>query len=117
SPSMNNTSDNNNALPDVQVVTYGNENKERVYQVVEQQPEYPGGMAELMRFLSRNTKYPDECRKNNIQGKSYIGFIVDKNGTIRDVSVVKSMPAWIPGKQGGEAVNVRYTLPVYYRLQ
>ena len=133
SPSMNNTSDNNNALPDVQVVTYGNENKERVYQVVEQQPEYPGGMAELMRFLSRNTKYPDECRKNNIQGKSYIGFIVDKNGTIRDVSVVKtsgndlldaeairvvkSMPAWNPGKQKGEAVNVRYTLPVFFRLQ
>ena len=133
SPTMNSKVNDANQLSETTLVAYGNDNNEKVYQVVEQQPEYPGGMAELMRFLSRNTKYPDECRKNNIQGKSYIGFIVDKNGTIRDVSVVKtsgndlldaeairvvkSMPAWIPGKQGGEAVNVRYTLPVNYRLQ
>ena len=133
SPSMNNTSDNNNALPDVQVVTYGNENNERVYQVVEQQPTFVGGEGELIKFLSRNTKYPDDCREKNIQGKAFVSFVVDKSGIIRDVEVmkssgsssldaeavrvVKSMPAWNPGKQKGEAVNVRYTLPVFFRLQ
>jgi protein TonB len=130
---MNNTADSNNALSVVQVVAYGNENKERVYQVVEEQPGFPGGMGELMKFLSRNTKYPEECKEKNIQGKAFVSFVVDKSGVIRDVEimkssgnslldteavrVVKSMPAWNPGKQGGEAVNARFVLPVMYRLQ
>ena len=133
SPSMNSAVDSDNSLPEVSAVSYADENKEHAYQVVEVQPEFPGGMNALMAFMRDNMKYPDECRKNNIQGKAYVRFVVAKDGAIRDVEVVKSagddlldaeamrvvkaMPAWIPGKQGGENVNVYFTLPVMYRLQ
>lgn len=133
SPSMNVAADSDNSLPEVTTVSYADENKEHAYQVVEVQPEFPGGTNALMAFMRDNMKYPDECRKNNIQGKAYVRFVVAKDGAIRDVEVVKSagndlldaeamrvvkaMPAWIPGKQGGENVNVYFTLPVIYRLQ
>ena len=133
SPSMNSAVDSDNSLPEVTTVSYADESKEHAYQVVEVQPEFPGGMNALMAFMRDNMKYPDECRKNNIQGKAYVRFVVAKDGAIRDVEVVKSagddlldaeamrvvkaMPAWIPGKQGGENVNVYFTLPVMYRLQ
>ena len=133
SPSMNVAADSDNSLPEVAAVSYADENKEHAYQVVEVQPEFPGGMNALMAFMRDNMKYPDECRKNNIQGKAYVRFVVAKDGAIRDVEIVKSagndlldaeamrvvkaMPAWIPGKQGGENVNVYFTLPVMYRLQ
>ena len=133
SPSMNSAVDSDNSLPEVSAVSYADENNEHAYQVVEVQPEFPGGMNALMAFMRDNMKYPDECRKNNIQGKAYVRFVVAKDGAIRDVEVVKSagddlldaeamrvvkaMPAWIPGKQGGENVNVYFTLPVMYRLQ
>ncbi|MBR5336080.1 MAG: TonB family protein [Bacteroidaceae bacterium] len=133
SPSMNSAVDSDNSLPEVSAVSYADENNEHAYQVVEVQPEFPGGMNALMAFMRDNMKYPDECRKNNIQGKAYVRFVVAKDGAIRDVEVVKSagndlldaeamrvvkaMPAWIPGKQDGENVNVYYTLPVVYRLQ
>ena len=87
---------------------------ELVYQIVEQQPEYPGGTAELMRYLMKNIKYPAESRQRNSQGKVFVGFVIKKNGSIGDVDVVKTsgddlldaeavrvvkaMPAWVPGK-------------------
>ncbi|MBR3855577.1 MAG: TonB family protein [Bacteroidaceae bacterium] len=106
---------------------------EAIYQVVEQQPEFKGGANALMKYLSSNINYPREAMEQNIQGKAFIGFVVEKDGSITDVNVVKSsgnelldqesvrvvksMPKWNPGKQSGRAVRVRFTLPVMFRLQ
>jgi TonB family protein len=102
-----------------------------VFVVVEQQPEYPGGQEAMMKFLSESIVYPDEAKAKGIQGRVICNFVVMKDGSIDDVNVVrgvdplldaeavrvlKSMPAWKPGKQRGQAVNVRYTLPVVFRL-
>lgn len=107
--------------------------REAVYQVVEQQPEFPGGMSALMKYLRDNMNYPRVCKKNKIQGKTYVHFIVGSDGTIRDVEVqrssgdvyldkeavrvVKSMPKWNPGRQDGKAVAVEFTLPIVFRLK
>lgn len=106
--------------------------EEKVWDVIEQMPEFPGGEAELMKFLSSNIKYPVIAQENGIQGKVIIGFIVSKTGVISDITVLRSLdpacdreavrvvkllPKWIPGKQNGENVNVRYTLPVAFKLQ
>jgi TonB family protein len=102
-----------------------------VFVVVEQQPEYPGGLGAMMKFLSESIVYPDEAKAKGIQGRVICNFVVMKDGSIDDVNVVrgvdplldaeavrvlKSMPAWKPGKQRGQAVNVRYTLPLEFRL-
>jgi TonB family protein len=102
-----------------------------VFVVVEQQPEYPGGLEAMMKFLSDSIVYPDEAKAKGIQGRVICNFVVMKDGSIDDVNVVrgvdplldaeavrvlKSMPAWKPGKQRGQAVNVRYTLPLEFRL-
>lgn len=106
---------------------------EKVYQVVEHQPEFKGGQGELMKFLQSNVEYPQEAREQNIQGKAFVCFVVEKDGSITDVKimkssgsdlldqeamrVVKSMPRWEPGKQGGKVVRVKFTVPVMFRLQ
>ena len=105
---------------------------EPVYQVVEKQPEFPGGMPALMKYLRDNIQYPRISREENSQGKTFVSFIVSSTGEIRDVEVhkssgdkyldkeaerlVKSMPKWIPGMQSGKNVAVQYTLPVVFRL-
>lgn len=105
----------------------------RVYQVVEQMPEFPGGQNELMTFLRNSIIYPQEARDAGIQGKCFVTFVVDSNGKIKDarvqkssgnealdkesVLVVESMPRWTPGKQNGKNVAVQYTLPIMFRLQ
>ena len=103
----------------------------RVFDVVEEQPRYPGGTNALMTYLRDNIKYPAEAAKAGIQGKVIVQFVVGKDGTVRDVKpirnispeldaeavrVVAAMPKWMPGYQRGEAVNVRYTLPVNFRM-
>ncbi len=104
----------------------------KTFQIVEEQPQFPGGMNELMKFLSKNIKYPEEARKNNIGGKAFVTFVVKADGSIDNVEilkssgnesldteamrVVKSMPEWIPGKQKGEAVNTKFTLPIMFKL-
>lgn len=106
--------------------------EETIYQVVEQQPEFPGGMQALMKYLRDNINYPRISRENNSQGKTYVNFVVNTDGSIQDVTimkssgdiyldreaerVVKSMPRWNPGKQAGKAVRVRFTLPVTFKL-
>ena len=106
---------------------------EEIYQVVEQVPEFKGGMDALMKYLSSNINYPQEAKDKNIQGKALIRFVVEKDGSITDVEVarssgndlldqesmrvVKSMPKWNPGKQSGRAVRTRFVLPVMFRLQ
>ena len=103
-----------------------------VYQVCEEMPEFPGGMAECMKYFSKNINYPEDCKKEGIQGRVIVQFVVDKDGSIKDptiargvhpsldkeaLRVLSSMPNWKPGKQKGEAVKVRYTIPVMFRLQ
>lgn len=108
------------------------EEETKVFDVVEQMPEFPGGAAELMKYLSSHVKYPVVAEENGIQGRVVCTFVVERDGSITDVRVVKSvdpsldkeavrvlssMPRWIPGKQNGSAVRVKYTAPVTFRLQ
>lgn len=103
-----------------------------VFQVVEKMPDFPGGRSALMQYLSENIKYPPIAAENNIQGRVVCQFTVWKDGSIKDISVVRgidpsldreavrvvqSMPKWTPGQQRGKAVNCRFTLPILFRLQ
>ena len=104
----------------------------KVFDVVEEMPHFPGGPAALRAFLSSNTKYPVVAQENGVQGRVIVSFVVERDGSITDVRVVrsvdpsldreatrvvKSMPRWSPGKQNGSAVRVKYTVPVVFRLQ
>lgn len=104
----------------------------KVFDVVEQQPQFPGGMSELMKFLSDNIVYPQIALESGLQGRVIVQFVVNKNGEIVNIQVVKGvdpfldkeavrvinmMPKWIPGKQNGQAVNVKFTLPVNFKLK
>ena len=109
------------------------EDEEVVFVVVETMPEFPGGQQALFKYLSENVKYPVIAQENGIQGRVICQFVVNKDGKIVDVEVVrsggdpsldkeairviKSMPPWKPGKQRGKAVRVKYTVPVNFRLQ
>lgn len=108
------------------------EEENKVFEVVEQMPTFPGGDAALMKYLKENTHYPTIAAENGVQGRVVVGFVVEKDGSITDVTViksqdpsldreaarvVKSMPRWIPGKQNGSAVRVKYQVPVTFRLQ
>ena len=103
-----------------------------IYDMVEQAPQFPGGPQELMSYLAKNIKYPVEAQKAGQQGRVICQFVVTKEGKVADIKVlrgvcpeldeesirvIKAMPTWTPGKQDGKAVNVRYTLPVTFRLQ
>ena len=105
---------------------------DEIFVVVENQPEFPGGNTAMMKFLGDNIKYPVIAQENGIQGRVICNFVVEKDGSITDVQVVrgvdpsldreamrviKQMPRWTPGKQRGQAVRVRFTLPVVFRLQ
>jgi TonB family protein len=114
-----------------QVVTQAAE-PEKVFDMVEQMPTFPGGQQELMSYLGKNIKYPTIAQENGTQGRVIIQFVVERDGSISDVHVargvdpyldkeavrvVKSMPKWLPGKQNGKAVRVKFTVPVMFRLQ
>ena len=107
------------------------EKEQQVFDMVEQMPKFPGGQSALMQWLSTNMKYPKIAAENGIEGRVYVSFIVRSTGEITDIKIARSvdpsldeeairtisrMPKWIPGKQGGEAVNVRYTMPLTFRL-
>ena len=104
----------------------------QTYDVVEKMPSFPGGQKELLDFLKKNMKYPQKAEAEGIQGRVILQFIVKANGHIENIHIAKSvdplldkeairlikaMPRWEPGMQGGEKVNVRYTLPVTFRLK
>ena len=106
-------------------------NSTRVYDVVEQMPSFPGGISGLRTYLNQNIRYPAEAQENCVQGRVVVSFVVGKDGHISDVTVLRSvdpsldkeairvirnMPRWSPGKQGGEPVRVRYNVPVSFRL-
>lgn len=106
--------------------------KEEVFMVVEQMPEFPGGMKELLKFLQDNLKYPENAMKNNVQGRVIVQFVVEKDGTLTEFKVARSvdpdldaealrvlqtMPKWKPGMQRGKIVRVKFTVPVSFKLQ
>ncbi len=101
------------------------------FDVVEQMPEFPGGPSALFEYLSKNVRYPVEAQKNGVQGRVIATFVVEKDGSIADARVVKSvdplldaealrviyaMPNWTPGRQSGKVVRVKYTVPITFAL-
>lgn len=110
-------------------MAYGQEKK--VFDVVEQMPHFPGGDAALMQFLRENIKYPETAEKNGIQGRVICTFVVENDGSVSDVQILRSvddaldkeavrviqaMPKWVPGRQNGEPVFVKFTLPITFKL-
>ena len=105
---------------------------EKVFTAVEQMPQFPGGDAALMKYLSNNINYPTVAMENGVQGRVIVQFVVTKTGKVGEVKVIrsvdrdldkeavrlcKSLPQFIPGKMNGQAVNVWYTLPITFKLQ
>lgn len=105
---------------------------QQVFDVVEKMPEYPGGQAALFEYLSTNIKYPADAEKQKIEGRVLVTFVVNTDGSITDIEVVKKafpsldaeavrvisgMPKWTPGEQKGQKVRVKYTVPLNFRLK
>jgi periplasmic protein TonB len=105
--------------------------KNKVYFNVDQMPEFPGGKDALAKFIAENIDYPDDAKKDGVQGKVFVSFIVDKKGEVRDAEisrgvhdlldtealrVIDELPAWMPGKQDGNLVDVRFTMPIHFAL-
>ena len=126
-----------NKLEQVTVIGYGTqdnpvlENELKVFEVVEIPPAFPGGDKAMYQWLAQNIKYPVEAQKQKIEGRVIVQFIVDETGKVifpkvvrrmdpileaEALRIVSSMPDWIPGKQSGKAVNVRYVLPIQFKL-
>jgi len=102
------------------------------FAVIEDKPEFPGGMTELLKYLAKNTKYPEIAKENGISGRVYVQFVIGKSGAVSNVKimrgrdpyldkeavrVVKTLPKWKPGKQRGKAVKVSYVVPINFKLQ
>ena len=102
-----------------------------VFQIVEQMPEFPGGVEALMKYISDNVKYPQEAKDKNISGRVVLGFVIEKDGSVNEVKVlrgigggcddeavrvIKTMPKWKPGRQKGEPVRVFYQIPINFKL-
>lgn len=111
---------------------YESADGEKIYTVAENSPEYEGGIQAMYTFLGENIKYPKEASEAGIQGKVFVTFVVGADGAVRDVKlmrglgygtdeeairVVKAMPKWKPGSQGGENVAVKYNLPINFKLE
>ena len=105
---------------------------DKAYDVVEEMPQYPGGVGKLMEYVSMNVRYPKEAESKSIQGRVVTTFVVEKDGSITDAEVIKSvdpalddealrvvkaMPKWTPGKQEGKPIRVKYTMPITFALQ
>lgn len=123
-------------MPEVVLVSAGMQpldpsKKDRAFDVVEQMPAFPGGISELMKFLNANVRYPKEAEQQGKQGRVIVTFVVDADGTVTDPEVVRpidplldaeamrvisTMPKWLPGKQNGKNVRVKYTMPITFKL-
>ena len=105
--------------------------EDTVYQIVEQMPQYTGGEEAMMKYVAENIKYPQEAKDKNISGRVFIGFVIEKDGSVSNVKVVrgigggcdeeavrviKEMPKWKPGMQKGKPVRVSYQIPIYFKL-
>ena len=121
-----------NNKKEVNTVNYvQNHDAEKVYEKVDKMPEFNGGQEGLMKYLMNEIKYPKQSQKDNIQGKVLIEFVVAKDGAIKDVKVLKpvdsmldkeaarvisNMPNWTPGEHQGKKVNVKFVLPIMFKL-
>ena len=116
----------------VAAVPNGEKEQQEIFTVVEEMPQFPGGMGEAMKFLAQNIKYPVAALQAKIEGRVIVQFLVKENGKVADIKVMRGvspeldaeamrvvglMPDWIPGKQRGKAVAVKYTMPIMFRLQ
>ena len=116
----------------VEVAVEAAPKEEQIFTVVEQQPEFTGGMAALGQYLQKNLRYPAAAQRANVAGRVFVSFVVNTDGSIQDVQVlkglgfgtdeeaqrvVKSMPKWRPGKQSGRPVRVKYNLPINFTLE
>jgi periplasmic protein TonB len=117
--------------PVQEVLKEGND-EDIIFTVVEQQAEYPGGLQAMAKFLQKNMKYPAVARRMGIEGSVFVSFVIDREGVISDIQVVKGisaecdkeaarviklMPPWKPGKQNGKAVKCRFVLPIKFKLE
>ncbi|MBO5922089.1 MAG: energy transducer TonB [Bacteroidaceae bacterium] len=117
------------AFVSVNAYSQSKEQDDAVYSIVSEQPSFPGGMQEMMKFISENRKYPAEAKAKDIHGKVIVAFVVERDGSLSDVKIrrgigygcdeeairlIKSMPKWTPGKQNGKAVRVSFMLPVTF---
>lgn len=106
--------------------------EQEIFQIVEEMPEYPGGEKKLLEYVGKSVKYPQIARESGIQGRVFVNFVIEPDGSVSNVKVlrgigggcdeeavrvIKSMAKWKPGKQRGKAVRVSYTLPVNFKLQ
>ena len=106
--------------------------EQEIFQIVEEMPSFPGGEAELLKYVATHIKYPQIARETGIQGRVFVGFVVEPDGSVSNVKilrgigggcdeeavrVIKSLPKWKPGKQRGKAVRVSYQIPVLFKLQ
>ncbi len=104
---------------------------QKVFDTVEQMPEYPGGMQAMIEFLQTNMKYPEDAAKQKVEGRVMVQFVVETDGSVSDVHVAKqvfpsldaeairvvqAMPKWTPGKEKGKVVRVKYNLPIVFRM-
>lgn len=105
---------------------------DKVLEKAEVMPQFPGGNQAMMKFVSENVQYPEEAKEKEISGRVLVGFIVEKDGSVNEVKivrgigggcdeeavrVVKAMPKWKPGKQDGKTVRVSYTMPFFFKMQ
>ena len=112
--------------------TVVSQKNDKVFDVVEQMPEYPGGMQALFEFISQNIKYPADAQKQKVEGRVLAKFVIETDGSISDLEVVKhafpsldaeavrviqAMPKWIPGRQKGQAVRVKFVMPINFSLK
>lgn len=111
--------------------TVVSQTNQKVYDKVEQMPEYPGGMPAMIEFLQTNIKYPEDAVKQKVEGRVMVQFVVETDGSISDVHVAKQvfpsldaeairvvqvMPKWMPGREKGKVVRVKYNLPIVFRM-
>lgn len=111
--------------------TVVSQTNQKVFDTVEQMPEYPGGMQAMIEFLQTNMKYPKDAEKQKVEGRVMVQFVVETDGSVSDVHVakqvfpsldaeairvVKAMPNWTPGKEKGRVVRVKYLLPIVFRM-
>lgn len=114
-----------------EVVKKEEEKEAEIFTYVEEMPSFPGGPEEMFRFFSSNIQYPEIAKRAGVEGKIFVSFVVTRNGAIRDVAVVKgigagcdeeavrvvkTMPNWNPGKQNGNPVSVRVSIPIIFKL-
>ena len=111
--------------------TVVSQTNQKVFDTVDQMPEYPGGMQAMIEFLQANMKYPEDAAKQKVEGRVMVQFVVETDGSISDVHVAKqvfpsldaeairvvqAMPRWTPGKEKGKVVRVKYNLPIVFRM-